>query len=435
MIFHKWQLTTDNSQLTTDNSPLKTRNSKLETDKMKSGQYRDQFHIPQVHGKDSIYLCGNSLGLQPKKVKEYVNETLEDWARLGVEGHLHARHPWLPYHEFLTQSMARLVGANESEVVVMNSLTVNLHLLMASFYRPTKDRYKILIESDAFPSDRYAVASQAKWHGFDEDEAVILWRPPYGKNLLDQEELEDILRVEGEQIALILVGGVNYYTGQYLNIPEITRLGHQYGITVGFDLAHAAGNVDMQLHDWDVDFAAWCSYKYLNSGPGSLGGIFIHERHGEDLSIPRLSGWWGHNKKTRFKMRDDFDPLPGAEGWQLSNPPILPLAAMRASMELFDKAGMEQLRNASKENVQLIYDALNGHSNIQIITPSNPDERGCQLSLLVKENGRELFDYLTKLGVIADWREPEVIRIAVTPLYTTTKDVKQFISLVQSFKP
>ena len=402
---------------------------------MTSGQYRDQFHIPQVDGKDSIYLCGNSLGLQPKKVKEYVNETLEDWAKLGVEGHLHARHPWLPYHEFLTQSMARLVGANESEVVVMNSLTVNLHLLMASFYRPTPDRYKILIESDAFPSDRYAVASQAKWHGYDVEDAVVLWRPNQDQHLLDMDELEDLLRLEGQQIALILVGGVNYYTGQYLNIPEITRIGHEYGITVGFDLAHATGNVDMQLHDWDVDFAAWCSYKYLKSGPGSLGGVFIHDRLGNDLSIPRLSGWWGHNKQTRFKMRDDFDPLPGAEGWQLSNPPILPLAAMRASMELFDNAGIQQLRNASKENVQLIYDALADLPNIQIITPSNPDERGCQLSLLVKKDGRTLFDYLTKQGVIADWREPDVIRIAAAPLYTTRADVNKFISLVQAFTP
>ncbi len=401
---------------------------------MTSGQYRDQFHIPQVNGKDSIYLCGNSLGLQPKKVKEYVNETLEDWASLGVEGHLHARHPWLPYHEFLTQSTARLVGANTSEVVVMNSLTVNLHLLMASFYKPTPDRYKILIESDAFPSDRYAVASQAKWHGYDEEDAIILWRPKPDQHLVDLEELEDILRVEGEQIALILVGGVNYYTGQYLNIPEITRIGHEHDIIVGFDLAHATGNVDMKLHDWDVDFAAWCSYKYLNSGPGSLGGIFIHDRHGEDLSVPRLSGWWGHNKTTRFRMRDEFDPLPGAEGWQLSNPPILPMAAIRASMELFDQAGIQQLRKASRGTVQYLFDALSTSEKIKILTPSNPDERGSQLSLLVEEDGRQLFDHLTKQGVIADWREPNVIRIAAAPLYNTLEDVEQFVSLVESYK-
>ncbi|HEY3387891.1 MAG TPA: kynureninase [Saprospiraceae bacterium] len=397
---------------------------------MKSGHFRDQFHIPKINGKDSIYLCGNSLGLQPKRVKEYVNEELEDWATLGVEGHLHARHPWLPYHEFLTQSMAKLVGANESEVVVMNSLTVNLHLLMASFYKPTKDRYKIIIESDAFPSDRYAVASQAKWHGFDEEDAIILWRPKPGQHLLEQEDLEDILRTEGEQVALMLLGGVNYYTGQYLNIAELTRLGHEYGIVMGFDLAHATGNVAMHLHDWDVDFAAWCSYKYLNSGPGSLGSIFIHDRLGEDLSIPRLSGWWGHNKDTRFRMRDEFDPLPGAEGWQLSNPPILPLAAMRASMELFDQAGIQNLRNSAKENVNHLYDALKSIAGIKIITPENPDQRGCQISILVKENGRAIFDQLSQQGVIADWREPDVIRIAAVPLYNTRDDVEKFVDIL-----
>ena len=397
---------------------------------MKSGHYRDQFHIPKINGKDSIYLCGNSLGLQPKKVKEYVNEELEDWATLGVEGHIHARHPWLPYHEFLTQSMSRLVGAKESEVVVMNSLTVNLHLLMASFYKPTKDRYKIIIESDAFPSDRYAAASQARWHGFDEEDAIILWRPKPGSHLLEQEDLEDILRTEGEQVALMLLGGVNYYTGQYLNIPELTQLGHEYGIVMGFDLAHATGNMALQLHEWNVDFAAWCSYKYLNSGPGSLGSIFVHERLGQDLSIPRLSGWWGHNKETRFRMRDQFDPLPGAEGWQLSNPPILPLAAMRASMELFDQAGIQNLRDVARENVSYLYDALKSINGINIITPGNPDERGCQLSILVKKNGRAIFDRLSQQGVIADWREPAVIRIAAVPLYNTRDDVEKFVEIL-----
>lgn len=397
---------------------------------MISGQYRDQFHIPQINGKDAIYLCGNSLGLQPRKAKDYVNETLDDWASLGVEGHLHARHPWLPYHEFLTSSMARLVGANESEVVVMNSLTVNLHLLMASFYRPTQDRYKILIESDAFPSDRYAVASQAKWHGYEEEDAIVQWRPEPGKHLLDLDGLEDILRVEGEQIALILVGGVNYYTGQYHNLPEITRLGHDYGITVGFDLAHAIGNVAMRLHEWDVDFAAWCSYKYLNSGPGSLGGVFVHDRLGQDLSIPRLSGWWGHNKSTRFGMRDAFDPLPGAEGWQLSNPPILPLAAMRASMELFDQAGIDKLQAASRGNVAMLYDRLKVLPGAEIITPHDQDERGCQLSLHLQKNGRLIFNALTKKGVIADWREPDVIRIAPVPLYNTMEDAEGFVDIM-----
>lgn len=397
---------------------------------MNSGQYRIHFHIPQVNGEDSIYLCGNSLGLQPKKVKEYVNDELEDWASLGVEGHLHARHPWLPYHEFLTKSMARLVGGNQSEVVVMNSLTVNLHLLMASFYKPEKKRFKILIESDAFPSDRYAVASQAAWHGFDPHDAIILWKPEPGEYTLRTERLKEILQAEGEQIALILLGGVNYYTGQYFDIPGITELGHQYGITMGWDLAHATGNIDLKLHEWNVDFAAWCSYKYLNSGPGSLGAIFIHDQHGQDLSIPRLSGWWGHNKETRFKMRDDFDPLPGAEGWQLSNPPILPLAAMRASLEIFDEAGIQNLRAISKINSQRMYDALVSIPHVKLITPADPTQRGCQLSLLVEENGRMVFDHLSKAGVIADWREPNVIRIAPVPLYNTMEDIDRFVSIL-----
>src|SRR5687768_7911299 len=397
---------------------------------MHHGQYRDHFHIPHIKGKESIYLCGNSLGLQPKKVKEYVDAELEDWAALGVEGHLHARHPWLPYHEFLTRSMSSLVGAFPAEVVVMNSLTVNLHLLMASFYKPTKERFRILIESDAFPSDRYAVASQAIWHGFDQDDAIIQWSPPEGEHCLQLDSLKEILKEQGEQIALILIGGVNYYTGQYLDLKEITKLGHSYGITVGFDLAHAAGNVEMQLHEWDIDFAAWCSYKYLNSGPGSLGAVFIHNKHGQDTTLPRLSGWWGHNKETRFRMRDDFDPLTGAEGWQLSNPPILPLAAMRASMELFDKAEIGHLRQSSKDLGTKFYNQLKSIDKIEIITPENPNERGCQLSLLVKDNGRKLFDHLTRQGVIADWREHDVIRIAPVPLYNTQDDLDYFINAI-----
>lgn len=398
------------------------------------GSYKEQFHIPKIKGKESIYLCGNSLGLQPKKVKEYVDQELEDWAALGVEGHLHARHPWLPYHEFLTKSMANLVGAFPSEVVVMNSLTVNLHLLMASFYRPTKQRYKILIESDAFPSDKYAVASQAAWHGYDEEDSIIMWKPPHGDYCLALEDLRAILDRDGEQIALILLGGVNYYTGQYLDMKEITRMGHLHGITVGFDLAHATGNVEMHLHDWGIDFAAWCSYKYLNSGPGGLGAIFIHNKHGQDTDTPRLSGWWGHNKETRFRMRDEFDPLPGAEGWQLSNPPILPLAAMRASMEIFDSAGIKNLRQLSKEVNAVFYNALKEIKGITILTPDNPEERGCQISLFVREDGRKLFDHLSANGVIADWREPDVIRIAPVPLYNTKEDTERFVDIVQALK-
>ena len=399
---------------------------------MLSGAYRNQFHIPPHHNEESIYLCGNSLGLQPKKAREYVLAELDDWATLGVEGHLHARHPWLPYHEFLTKPMARLVGGNESEVVVMNSLTVNLHLLMASFYRPDKKRYKILIESDAFPSDRYAVASQARWHGFDPDDAVILWKPQPGEHLLHIEHLKEILNKNGEEIALILLGGVNYYTGQYFDIKEITSLGHEHGITMGWDLAHAVGNVDLYLHEWDVDFAAWCSYKYLNSGPGSLAGIFIHDKLGMDLSIPRLSGWWGHNKETRFKMRDDFDPLPGAEGWQLSNPPILPLAAMRSSLELFDAAGIKNLRDVSKENSLRLFSTLASFQQIKVITPTDPDQRGCQVSMFVEKDGRKVFEQLSNAGVISDWREPNVIRIAPVPLYNTMDDIDRFAQVLSN---
>jgi kynureninase len=326
--------------------------------------------------------------------------------------------------------MARLVGGNQSEVVVMNSLTVNLHLLMASFYRPDKKRYKILVESDAFPSDRYAVASQAIWHGYDPKDAIILWKPEQGEFTLRTERLEEILKEQGEQIALILLGGVNYYTGQYFDIPRITALGHQHGITMGWDLAHATGNVDLKLHEWNVDFAAWCSYKYLNSGPGSLGAVFIHDRHGQDVSIPRLSGWWGHNKETRFKMRDDFDPLPGAEGWQLSNPPILPLAAMRASLEIFDEAGIQNLRAFAKINSQKLCEALMSVPHVKLITPAEPEQRGCQLSLLVEHDGRKVFDHLSKAGVIADWREPNVIRIAPVPLYNTIDDIERFINIL-----
>jgi kynureninase len=392
------------------------------------GQFRDQFHIPLVNGQESIYLCGNSLGLQPRKTKEYVEAELDDWAALGVEGHFHARHPWLPYHEFLTKSTASLVGANENEVVVMNSLTVNLHLLMASFYRPSAKRFKIIIESDVFPSDRYAVTSQVNWHGYDPVKSIIQWHPYPGDHVLRIERLREIFETHGEETALILLGGVNYYTGQYLDIEEITKLGHEYGIIVGWDLAHAAGNVSMKLHEWNVDFAAWCSYKYLNSGPGSLGSVFVHERHGNNPEIPRLSGWWGHNKTTRFGMRADFDPLPGAEGWQLSNPPILPLAAMRASLEIFDSAGINNLRDSSLPLIQSLYDSLKEIDGIEIITPANPAERGCQLSLFVKQNGKKLFDHLSRQGVIADWREPDVIRIAPVPLYNTHEDIERFLS-------
>lgn len=394
--------------------------------------FRDQFHIPRHKEKDTIYLCGNSLGLQPIKAKEYINQELEDWAKLGVEGHLQARHPWLPYHEFLTENMATVVGGLPGEVVVMNSLTVNLHLLMVSFYRPTNDRYKIIAESDIFPSDLYALESQIRFHGYDPAEALIRWAPREGEHFLRMDNLEALLDEHGDSTATIMLGGVNYYTGQCLDMAAITRMGHERGITVGFDLAHGAGNVLLKLHDWDVDFACWCSYKYLNSGPGSLSGIFVHDRYARAFDLPRFAGWWGHNKETRFGMRDPFDPLPGAEGWQLSNPPIFPLAAMRASLELFDAAGMEALREKSEKLTGFLLECLkeSGLEGIRVITPERGEDRGCQLSLFVEKGSRQAFDHLTKQGVIADWREPNVIRIAPVPLYNSFEDVWGFVHLL-----
>lgn len=397
-------------------------------------KYRDQFHIPQVNDTDSIYLTGNSLGLQPKKAREYVLQELHDWAKYGVEGHMHAKHPWLPYHEFLTKNMAAVVGAKPGEVVVMNSLTVNVHLLLVSFYRPDGKKRKIVVESDLFPSDLYAVRSQIEFHGGNPDEDLILWKPREGEYAVQYEDLEEIVLTQHDEIALIFIGGVNYYTGQLFDLKRITSLGHNNDIIVGFDLAHGAGNIDFELHDSGADFAAWCSYKYLNSGPGSLAAIFIHERHRTAFDLPRFAGWWGHNKETRFGMRDPFDPLPGAEGWQLSNPPILPMAVMRASLELFQEAGMTALRNKSKALTGLMLELLQSRQlpGLTIITPGNEAERGCQLSLYLRNNGKAVFDFLTEKGVIADWREPGVIRVAPVPLYNTYRDVWNFVNLLEN---
>jgi kynureninase len=396
--------------------------------------FRERFYIPQHNGQDSIYLCGNSLGLQPKKAGEYVDAELEDWANLGVEGHFRARHPWMPYHEFLTENMAGIVGARPIEVVVMNSLTVNIHLLFVTFYRPEGKKRKIVVESDIFPSDLYAVESQIRFHGGDPAQDLLFWEPPAEEHLLQYADLEQLVKASGDEIALIWLGGVNYYTGQSFDLQRITELGHAHGIPVGFDLAHGAGNIDYSLHDSGVDFAAWCSYKYLNSSPGGLSGIFVHERHSRRFDLPRFAGWWGHNKATRFGMRDPFDPLPGAEGWQLSNPPILPLAAMRASLEIFVDAGMQSLREKSTKLTTYLYTLIRHHipRGIQILTSEHPDERGCQLSLLVPAGGREIFDILTRHGVVADWREPDVIRVAPVPLYNTYEDVWHVVKLLKN---
>jgi len=395
--------------------------------------YREQFHIPLVDDRESVYLTGNSLGLQPKKAREYVLQELYDWETYGVEGHMRARHPWLSYHEFLTENMASVVGAKPGEVVVMNSLTVNVHLMLVSFYRPAGKKRKIVVESDLFPSDLYAVRSQIEFHGGNPDEDLILWKPREGEYVVRYEELEEIVSGQRDEIALIFIGGVNYYTGQLFDLRRITILGHDNDIIVGFDLAHGAGNIDFQLHESGADFAAWCSYKYLNSGPGSLAAIFVHERHRTAFDLPRFAGWWGHNKETRFGMRDPFDPLPGAEGWQLSNPPILPMAVMRASLEIFQEAGMDALRKKSKELTSFMLGLIQKRAlpGITIITPENADERGCQLSLFVHKDGKVVFDFLTENGVIADWRKPGVIRVAPVPLYNTYTDIWDFVNLLE----
>jgi kynureninase len=392
--------------------------------------YRNKFHIPlQNNGEEHVYMCGNSLGLQPKRTKEFLNQELEDWATFGVEGHFHAKNPWMPYHELLCDSNAKIVGAKSSEVVVMNTLTVNLHLMMVSFYRPTKRRHKIIVEADAFPSDIYAVESQIKHHGFSTENSLIKLVPRLGESLIRTEDIAEMIEKEGDEIALIMLGGVNYYTGQVFDFEKITKLGQEKGIKVGFDLAHAAGNIKLELHKWGVDFAVWCSYKYLNSGPGSIAGAFVHEKY-HTSNLPRFAGWWGHNEEDRFKMPDNFVPIPSAEGWQLSNPPILSLAAIRASLSIFDEVGMDKLVAKSQELTDYLLYLLKSidTERIEIITPK---ERGCQLSIRMLNSEKDLFDRITEKGVIADWREPDVIRIAPVPLYNSFEDVFKFFTILK----
>ena len=398
-------------------------------------KYRKQFHIPKdKNGNPWIYLCGNSLGLQPKITQNYIQQELEDWANLGVEGHFEAKNPWMPYHEYLTNSMAKIVGAKPIEVVIMNTLTTNLHLLMVSFYKPTSKKYKIVIESDAFPSDKYAVESQLDFHGYDPKDGLILWKPRPGEELLRMEDLEQILEEQGDEIAMLLIGGVNYYTGQSLDLKHIAQLGHAKDCMVGIDLAHGAGNICPELHDSGVDFAAWCTYKYLNSGPGSLAGLFIHEKHAHDKTLKKFSGWWSHNKTTRFNMRQELDIIPGAEGYQLSNPPILSMAAIRASLDIFHEVGMTALRKKSElltGYFEFLINQLNS-DRIKIITPKDPKQRGCQLSVQVKNADKSLHQKLIDAHVITDWREPDVIRCAPVPLYNSFEDVYKMTSILKS---
>jgi kynureninase len=392
--------------------------------------FRDRFLIPKTKsGDECVYLCGHSLGLQPKTASSYIGQELRDWAELGVEGHFHARNPWMHYHHLLTHQTATLVGAQSSEVVVMNSLTVNLHLMMASFYRPTCERHKILVEPEAFPSDQYAVKSQIQFHGFDPTSSLLELAPREGESSVRDQDVESLIEREGDSIALIVLGGVNYVTGQVFDMAGITTAARRKGCIVGFDLAHAVGNIPLQLHDWGPDFAVWCNYKYLNGGPGCVGACFVHERHARAWDLPRFAGWWGHDESTRFQMGPDFHPMPGAEGWQLSNPPILAMAPLVASMDIFSEAGLERLRAKSVSLTGYLQFQLDQQSSpkFSIITPRDEKRRGAQLSIRLPDAGRKLCERLAAAGVIGDWREPDIFRVAPVPLYNTYEDVYRFV--------
>jgi kynureninase len=392
--------------------------------------FRERFCMPKISGgEECIYLCGHSLGLQPKSARDFLEQELRDWADLGVEGHFHAKNPWMPYHRLLSEQTAALVGAQPAEVVVMNSLTVNLHLMMASFYRPTAARHKIVIERGAFPSDQYAVKSQIRFYGFDPETSLIELTPREEESCLQDEDILALIEREGDSIALIMMGGVNYSTGQVFDMAEITSAGHRKGCVVAFDLAHAAGNIPLQLHDWGPDFAVWCSYKYLNGGPGCVAGCFVHERHAQSSDLPRYAGWWGHEEKVRFQMEPEFRPMAGAEGWQLSNPPILALAPLRASMDIFAEAGMDRLRAKSVALTGYMEFLLRqGSSNkFSIVTPREENRRGAQLSLRLRHHGRAFCEKLAADGIIGDWREPDTFRVAAVPLYNSFEDVYRFV--------
>lgn len=409
-------------------------------DKLKA--YRSKFYFPQHEGRDIVYFTGNSLGLQPKTTKSFIEQELNDWAKYGVEGHFMAQNPWLPYHEFLTENMAKIVGALPEETVMMNQLTVNLHLLMVSFYRPTKQRYKIICEAKAFPSDQYALQSQVKFHGFKIEDALIEIEPRKGEYTIRHEDIYKAIEDNKDSLALVMIGGVNYFTGQVFDMKSIVEAGHKAGAVVGFDLAHGAGNLKLQLHDWNVDFACWCSYKYLNSGPGSVAGAFVHQKHLKNTDLPMFAGWWGHDKKTRFLMDKTFVPMQTAERWQMSNAPVFSMAACRASLEIFAEVGMDALIEKSKvltAYLEFIIDDINkqtrlpdGQENncLQIITPK--ENRGCQLSIVANGYGKALFNKLMENGVIPDWREPNVIRCAPVPLYNSFEDLYRFGEILKS---
>ena len=399
--------------------------------------FRDRFHMPPHGDGHTLYFTGNSLGLQPVGARDIIDGELEDWQRFGVEAHFEGRRPWVTYHREATADLAAIVGAQPEEVVAMNALTVNLHLLLVSFYRPEGTRTKLMIEAGAFPSDRYAALSQLRLHGLDPDEHLIEIAPREGEHTLRTEDITARIAEEGDQLACVMLCGVQYYTGQWMPMREITEAAHAVGATCGFDLAHAAGNVPLQLHDWDVDFACWCGYKYLNGGPGCTAGAFVHARHAMKPELNRLEGWWGHAESRRFKMEPDFDLMPGAEGWQTSNAPVMNMAALLASLAEFRAAGMDRLRQKSLKLTAFLEEGIHAvahstGSSLEILTPSDPEARGCQLSVVAHGHGKALFDHLTQNGVIVDWREPAVIRLAPVPMYNSFGDVAEFLNVLHA---
>ena len=413
-------------------SPAKTRENTLAAARQMDAadplrHFRQRFHIPVINGQETIYFCGNSLGLQPKAAREIIENEMRHWETLAVEGHFTGKQPWLTYHKQFREPLAKLTGALPHEVVAMNNLTTNLHLLMVSFYRPVPERYRIVMEAGAFPSDQYAIESQVRLHGYDPTDAIVEVRPREGEHTLRTEDILEIVSAENTKPALVLFGGINYYTGQVFDMQAIAKAARQAGACVGFDLAHAIGNVPLHLHDWNADFAVWCSYKYLNSGPGGVAGAFVHERHANNPHLPRLAGWWGHDEATRFQMKKGFVPQHGADGWQLANGPVLLMAAHRAALDIFDEADIEKLRQKSIRLTGFLESIIQNdpllRENLTIITPENPLERGCQLSMLVRKGGRAVFEKLHAAGIIGDWREPDVIRLSPVPLYNSFEDV------------
>lgn len=399
--------------------------------------YRQKFFIPEVNGQEALYFTGNSLGLQPKSAKSHLVQELDDWAKYGVEGHFEAKNPWVSYHKILSEPFAKLVGAHTHEVVAMNGLSVNLHLMLVSFYQPKGKRTKIICEAKAFPSDQYVLESQVKFHGLNPKDTIVEVSPREGEHCIREEDIISCIQDVGDELALVFWGGVNYYTGQVFDMSNITKEAKKVGAYVGFDLAHGVGNIALNLHDWQVDFASWCSYKYLNSGPGSVSGVFVHDKHKNNTELPRFSGWWGHDEERRFLMEKEFVPMSGAEGWQLSNAPVFSMASCKASMDIFDEVGMPNLIAKSRKLtnfMELVFNDISDrydNCNFEIITPKEERYRGCQLSILMHGQGKDMFDFISREGVIADWREPNVIRLAPVPLYNSFEDIFKLGQIIE----